>query len=89
MDRILTARSSPSQLAQLRAIRSDKANPELINDGPTTAPSKRIIALFPGYEKVTSGVRILRRIGLPTLCSTCPHFGEWIARLRSLAAPLA
>ena len=89
MDRMLAVRSSPSQLAQLRAIRSDKANPELINDGPTTAPSKRIIALFPGYEKITSGVRILRSIGLPTLCSACPHFGEWIKRLRNLTAPLA
>jgi hypothetical protein len=31
-------------------------NPELINDGKETAPSKRILKEIPEYDKVTAGV---------------------------------
>ena len=42
-------------------------NPELIDDGPETAPSKRIIHEIPEYDKVTAGVSVAAHIGLPTL----------------------
>jgi len=59
-------------------------NPELINNGPETAPSKRILSEIAEYDKVTSGVSIVEKIGVPTLCSKCRHFGEWILRLSVL-----
>ena len=59
-------------------------SPELINDGEDTAPSKRITAAIPGYKKKSTGPIVTEQIGLPTLRSRCPHFGEWIGRLEAL-----
>ena len=61
-------------------------SPELIDDHPSTAPSKRIIAVIPEYEgrKVSAGPRIARRIGLPSIRQKCPHFDGWLSRIEAL-----
>lgn len=56
-------------------------NPELINDGPETAPSKRIIREIPEYDKVGAGVLVTEKIGLETLRGKCPHFAQWLTSL--------
>ena len=60
-------------------------NPELINDGPTTAPSKRILTEIPEYDKVTAGVSVAAKIGIHTLRQKCRHFNEWLTTLEQLA----
>jgi hypothetical protein len=64
--------------------------PEEINEGATTAPSKRIIRHVPIYErnKVRVGAPAATAIGLNTLRSRCPHFGDWVSRLEALGNPL-
>ena len=62
---------------------AQKKNPELINDGAETAPSKRILNCIPDYDKVTVGVSVLEKIGITALCSKCPHFSEWIDWIKS------
>ncbi len=61
--------------------------PEEINDGTTTAPSKRIVRHVPIYErsKVRVGVAAAAAIGLPALRNKCPHFSSWINTLECLA----
>jgi len=61
-------------------------NPEEINDGEMTAPSKRIIHVIPEYEKrkASAGPIVAEKIGLPTLRQRCGHFSEWLDRLESL-----
>lgn len=61
--------------------------PELINDSPQTAPSKRIIEFVPEYEglKSSAGPLIAEDIGLARLREACPHFNEWVAKLENLA----
>ncbi len=61
-----------------------KGNPELINDHPDTAPSKRIISLVRGYDKVADGSLILQEIGLDTLRAHCAHFNDWVTGLERL-----
>ena len=61
-------------------------NPELIDNGPTTAPSKRIIKVIEGnkkykYNKPTTGKSVTKEIGIDELRAKCPHFNEWIERL--------
>ena len=70
----------------LVAMADQAGNPELINDGPDTAPSKRIIAEVPEYSgmKASAGPIVAERIGLANLRSGCQHFGEWINRLEAL-----
>lgn len=60
--------------------------PEEINEGTTTAPSKRIIKHLPVYErsKVRVGAPAATAIGLPALRSKCPHFHDWLTRLEQL-----
>lgn len=72
-------------LTALRAEVAGKA-PEDIDEGDTTAPSKRIIRHVPIYErnKVRVGAPAAAAIGLPTLRKRCPHFGEWLCRLEAL-----
>jgi hypothetical protein len=60
-------------------------NPELINDGQETAPSKRILKEIPEYDKATAGPIVAERIGLPALRARCAHFHEWLSRLEQLA----
>ncbi len=62
---------------------------EMINDDPETAPSKRIIGLFPEYRKGSSvnahAYRIAQHIGLKRIRQQCPHFNEWLSKLERLA----
>ncbi len=61
-------------------------NPEEINDGPDSAPSKRIIAEILLYErqKATVGPVVVEKIGLVALRQKCRHFHEWIEKLELL-----
>lgn len=64
-------------------VAAEFGNPELINQGHTTAPSKRIIRELPGYSarKSSAGPLVTEQIGMPVLLARCQHFREWIARL--------
>lgn len=68
----------------------DGLAPEEINEGDTTAPSKRIIKHVPLYErlKVRVGAPAAAAIGLRTLRAKCPHFNEWVSRLEQLPETL-
>jgi hypothetical protein len=61
--------------------------PEEINEGATTAPSKQIINHVPIYDrlKVRVGAPAAAAIGLSRLRAKCPHFNEWVTRLEALA----
>ncbi len=75
-----------AQIAALCAIRDREANPELIDDGPETHPSKRIGDLLPQYVKPSAGPLIAKQIGLMVLQRECSHFAEWMQSLRSIVA---
>jgi len=74
------------EIEALQAIASQYQTPELINDGPQTAPSKLIIAQFPDYGKAKStfGPQLAEKIGLQVIRSKCYHFDKWLSRLESL-----
>lgn len=58
--------------------------PEDINDGPLTAPSKRVLAAMPEYQKTFHGPLIACEIGLDAIRQSCPHFNDWLKKLDSL-----
>lgn len=62
-------------------------NPELIDDFPDTAPSKRIIKEIKAYEKnkSTSGPNVVESIGILNLKEKCRHFREWITKLEVIS----
>lgn len=77
----------PRWLQQLTASVAAFKNPEYINDGPNTAPSKRVEEAFgsAGYQKPFHGPMIAIDIGLETMRERCPHFAQWVASLEALA----
>ncbi|MEQ8542063.1 MAG: DUF4276 family protein [Coleofasciculus sp. D1-CHI-01] len=76
-----------NKIAELKAIADQYENPELINDGQDTAPSKRIIDQFPAYKKakVTEGSQVAELIGLQSIRNRCSHFNAWLSKLESLS----
>ena len=65
---------------------AERHNPELIDDGADTAPSKRIISEIPEYKynKASAGPLSAQRIGLTVLRERCAHFGDWLGKLEAL-----
>lgn len=59
--------------------------PELVNDGPETAPSKRILRAYPAYRKVNDGPDAIELLGLQDLRTTCPHLDQWLRALEGRA----
>ena len=73
------------EIEQLGTIVESFPTIEHINDGPQTAPSKRIIDLLPAYKglKTTAGPDIAECAGIDCLCECCPHFRDWITAVRT------
>ena len=86
--------SSPGTIANVlldETIRESLENqaaafgsPEEINDSPSTAPSKRILALCSVYRKALHGPSIAAKIGLANIRARCPHFDAWVDRLEKI-----
>jgi len=73
----------PLGVELLRDSLGDSWEPENVNDGPETAPSKRIIHFDQTYEysKGSVGPNVARAISIPRLRNRCGHFDEWISAL--------
>jgi hypothetical protein len=79
---------SPQEIERLEQIALLYDSPELIDDGQATAPSKRIIDVFPDYEKAkrTIGPQVAELIGIEAIRRKCPHFDRWLTTLEKLAS---
>jgi hypothetical protein len=71
-------------------IQTLKINPEEINDGKLTAPSKRLERIIKGYKseeenfKVFYGSLIAHDIGIEKIRQKCPRFNIWIDKLENI-----
>lgn len=74
----------PALTPKFEAILQACESPEKINDSPLTAPSKRVEALVPGYEKPFMGTLAVLEIGLERIREKCPLFNTWITSLEAL-----
>ena len=59
--------------------------PEDINNSRETAPSKRIMHIFPEgtYSKTEHGPLIAESIGIDAIRAKCPAFNEWVSKLEA------
>ena len=73
-------------IERLVQVAGSFGNPELIDEGTETAPSKRIIAEIPefGHQKASVGPIVAGKIGLTNLRAACSHFDSWVKRLEDL-----
>jgi len=79
-------RQDAIQKLQNQLAEEFNGNPELINEGRETAPSKRIENSIPEYDKVSSGPLVTELIGIDFLKEKCQHFNAWISTLENLAS---
>jgi hypothetical protein len=68
-------------------VRGAFATPEDINDDPDMAPSKRVFGVYPSYRKVVDGTLAARSVGLEKMRQECPHFRQWVGKLKELTPP--
>lgn len=73
-------------LAALRAEIAGMAV-EDINDGPDSAPSKRLERYIPGYTKTLHGPLVVGDVGLARIRAACPRFDAWVRSLEALGTP--
>lgn len=80
----------PKSDSEISKLKKETAGvePEMINNLPATAPSKRIIKALSkhyNYNKVKSGAKVTYQIGMEKLLNECKHFGEWVESIKSLS----
>ncbi|MFN5658540.1 MAG: DUF4276 family protein [Pseudanabaena sp.] len=75
-----------NEINRLSTECSSYSSPELINQGITTAPSKRLAKVIPRYDKLktTLAPQVIQKIGLVKIREKCPHFDQWVTRLERL-----
>ena len=72
-------------ISKLEDICEQYENPEHINNSFETAPSKRLGSLLvPKYHKTRHGPLLAQEITLEVIERECPHFKEWMDKLRAL-----
>jgi hypothetical protein len=62
--------------------------PEDVDDGPDTAPSRRLERRIPSYRKALHGPMAIEDTGLAAVRAACPGSDEWITTLESLPGEL-
>lgn len=71
-------------ISQLKNAIKQFKFPEDINNSVETAPSKRLQKAIPSYDKVVDGNCIAMEVGINKMLAQCPHFREWIKRLKNI-----
>ena len=64
---------------------TSQENPEFIDGGTTTAPSKRILTYKKKYNKPFMGAYVTAQVGIERLRELCFHFNQWVAQIITLA----
>ena len=76
------------QCRELNTVLTSVVSPELINDKPETAPSKRIKKAIDGkysYNKPKTGKYVTGQVGIDVLRTKCRHFDDWINRILTVS----
>lgn len=76
--------SNPGLTAAMTSAVGECGEPELVNESPATAPSRRIVRAHGTFNKRIDGPVIAESIGLPRLRERCPHFDAWVSWLEDL-----
>jgi hypothetical protein len=71
-------------LRELKDTICNSPNPEMINDNPDTAPSKRLKRIIKGYDKIVYGNILAEAIGLQNIRNKSPRFNAWIGKIEAL-----
>ena len=73
---------------KVQAVLDESGEPEAINNGRETAPSKRLDSWSPRnkFAKTTQGISIAEKIGISKMRQACPLFDGWLHDIESKLA---
>jgi len=74
----------PGLVERLTADAVDAGGPELVNDHPSTAPSKRLASYCPAFSKTNDGPLAIADLGIESLRAQCPHLDSWLSTLDAI-----
>ena len=88
---IANSSNNHSQIAsELAKIKYEfKGHVEHINDRPTHSPSKRVIEIVHGYDKVDHGVSVTKDVTIDALRVGCPWLDRWLKGIESLGISIS
>lgn len=69
---------------EFQKVFEDHPNPELINNGKETAPSKRLMKYIQGYNKPIYGNILAECIGVENIRAKCPRFNTWLQNIEDI-----
>jgi len=85
LDGLTIFQDAPQVTSEIQQILSQfNDNPELINNSPQTAPSKRLKAMCSSYSKTLHGPLIAEVIGIEIMRKRCEHFNHWLEQLEAI-----
>lgn len=71
------------QRQELQNIIAQYPNPEDINGGRATAPSKRLEKIFPKYQKVYYSECVFGELSIDEIRNKCHHFNSWLEKIQN------
>lgn len=71
------------QRQELQDIIAQYPNPEDINGGRATAPSKRLEKIFPKYKKVSDSECVFGEISIDEIRNKCHRFNSWLENIQN------
>ena len=83
-NKVFLNKNKNKELEKVNNIINQFNNPEAINEGSETAPSKRLSHIFKEYKKTLHGISIAKHLGLETIRKSCSHFNNWLKILESI-----
>ncbi len=69
---------------ELKKTFNEFENPEMINDNPDSAPSKRLKRIIKGYNKIVYGNILAEEIGLNNIRKRSHRFNKWIMQIENI-----
>jgi hypothetical protein len=73
----------PGPAAELEGVVQHASGPELVNEGISTAPSKRISSAYPQYAKTIDGPLVIADTGLESIKRLCLHANDWLQEIET------
>jgi len=67
-----------------KAVKTANNDPEIINGGDETHPSRRLEKAIPGFSKTIHGISLTKNIGMPTMLERCKKFNAWVNAIKNL-----
>lgn len=71
------------QRQELQSIIAKYPNPEDINGGRETAPSKRLEKIFPTYNKVADSGLVFDELSIDEIRNKCHRFNNWLENIQN------